>query len=61
MNTERVPETDAELSRRCHDKAVRSVNTENDHRPLITCECAIWGRPCPHYFWSYEEIEELKA
>lgn len=25
--------------------------TEESH-PTITCECALWGSPCPHSFWS---------
>jgi hypothetical protein len=23
-----------------------------ESRPIVTCECALWGSPCPHSFWS---------
>jgi hypothetical protein len=26
--------------------------------PTITCECALWGSPCPHSFWSDKKATE---
>ena len=26
-----------------------------EERPMITCECALWGHPFPHWLWSHEE------
>ena len=26
--------------------------SETDTRPTVTCECAFWGPPSPHYLWS---------
>ena len=37
---------------RCHEIAAHCVTAEEDHRPMITCECGLWGEPCPHFFWA---------
>lgn len=28
------------------------LGSKAEGRPIITCECALWGSPCPHSFWS---------
>jgi hypothetical protein len=30
-----------------------------DKRPVLTCECAWWGKPCPLFFWDDEPTDEL--
>ena len=42
------------------EQAWRTVVTKllpnsEESRPLINCECALWGSPCPHSFWSEEK------
>ena len=49
-NTEPSPE---EFSARSHrETASQRNNPSTDHGPIITCECARWGSPCPHYLWD---------
>jgi hypothetical protein len=31
---------------------VKLLGSTVESRPTITCECALWGSPCPHSFWS---------
>ena len=37
---------------RYHEIASHCVTAEDDHRPMVTRECELWGDPCPHYFWA---------
>jgi hypothetical protein len=37
-----------------HEIAVKLLGGTVESRPTITCECALWGSPCPHSFWSEE-------
>jgi len=39
-------------ARRHQDRASQCVSARAGHAPMITCECARWGSPCPHYFWD---------
>jgi hypothetical protein len=34
------------------DRASQRINPSADHAPMITCDCARWGSPYPHYFWD---------
>ena len=34
-----------------HQMAVKLLGTTEESHPTITCECALWGSPCPHSFW----------
>ena len=27
------------------------------HAPLLTCECDLWGHPCPHFLWTATDRE----
>ena len=39
-------------------KAVSQLlGNSGEARPVITCECALWGSPCPHSFWSDTSAE----
>ena len=44
---------------RCHEIASHCVTAEDNHRPVITCECAAWGEPCPHFFWASTDMPEI--
>ena len=35
-----------------HKIAVKLLGSTVESHPTITCECALWGSPCPHSFWS---------
>ncbi|MGZ4985505.1 MAG: hypothetical protein ACXWFY_01730 [Chthoniobacterales bacterium] len=30
-------------------------------RPAVTCECAMWGAPCPHFLWDPDADEDGAA
>lgn len=32
--------------------AAKMLGSTGESRPLITCECALWGSPCPNSLWS---------
>lgn len=42
-------DTDEQRSRKI---VVKLLGSAVESRPTITCECALWGSPCPHSFWS---------
>ena len=57
MKTESNPETKVEEA---NDQPWRKagsqlVDSKEEVRPVITCECALWGSPCPHSFWAQEK------
>jgi len=35
-----------------HKIVVKLLGSTEESHPTITCECALWGSPCPHSFWS---------
>ena len=35
--------------------AVKLLGSTDESHPTITCECALWGSPCPHFFWSEKD------
>ena len=52
VETDAEPNTEEFDARRCREVASHYVKLRKDHRLMITCECAMWGRPCPHYLWD---------
>ena len=41
-----------ETSRRTRRELSKFVASDADIHPFITCECALWGPPYPHFLWS---------
>ena len=39
-----------------HKIAVNLLGSTVESSPILTCECALWGSPCPHSFWSEKRI-----
>ena len=40
---------------------VKLLGSTVESRPTITCECALWGAPCPHSFWSEKTATALES
>jgi hypothetical protein len=40
---------------------LKLLGSKEDVRPVITCECALWGSPCPHSLWSGKSATTAKA
>jgi len=57
-NREPGPEETAEP---WHKVALQLVGSKEDARPVITCECALWGSPCPHSLWPEERATTTDA
>ena len=38
-----------------HKIAVKLLGSRVKSGPTLTCECALWGSPCPHSFWSEKD------
>jgi len=57
MNTECESDvaTELEVEQPWRRAAMKLSRSTVESRPLITCECALWGSPCPHSFWSEEK------
>ena len=34
------------------EKVLKLLGNTTEARPVITCECALWGSPSPHSLWS---------
>lgn len=54
MKTENDTETAAQHTdeQPSSKMVVKLLGSAVESRPTITCECALWGSPCPHSFWS---------
>jgi hypothetical protein len=37
------------------------LGSKEEVRPVITCECALWGSPCPHSLWSEKSATTANA
>ena len=44
-----------------HTSVVKLLGGTVERRPTITCECALWGSPCPHSFWSEKGATALES
>ena len=51
-------ETDEQPWRKVVSKLLGS---KEEVRPVITCECALWGSPSPHSFWSEKSATTANA
>ena len=55
MKANQLMEETGETAETCDDwghvicEETRPPKVEN--RPMITCECDLWGHPCPHFLW----------
>lgn len=54
-NREPGPEETDEPWRRV---ALQVAGSKEEVRPVITCECALWGSPCPHALWSEKKGDD---
>ena len=44
-----------------HRIAEKLLGGAVERRPTITCECVLWGSPCPHSFWSEKGATALES